>query len=388
MISQSGKKVLVIAKGFPPEIGGVETYSEKIARGYVAQGCDVTVLTRFPEDKAGNGAPDSLSIVNVGSSSNQPLVLARFILALLRFFFTGKRFAVVHATTWRAFLPMLILKFLGLKLSDATVVTVHGREILQTRGKLYKLMTLCFRHVDKVVYISDFSRNSCEAYCPALKGKAVVAWNGISWPSEPSKSDYEIDPRHIKILAVSQLTKRKNVAALINVVKRINDGGELSVKLKVAGTGNQRSALDEQIRSLGLEDAVTMLGMVPRNNLPDLYREADIFVHPHSHSHDKTDVETFCLVVADGMALGVPTVSGRDGAPSEYLVHRENGMVVDGSNESELYDIILELVAAGAGKRRELGQRAHEFAVGNFNWTLHVGKVLDALRSPNTAVRT
>ena len=50
--------------------------------------------------------------------------------------------------------------------------------------------------------------------------------------------------------------------------------------LAIAGDGDLRPQLDAVIQDYGLADRVTFLGNVPRDQIPDLLRAADVFVQP------------------------------------------------------------------------------------------------------------
>lgn len=75
-----------------------------------------------------------------------------------------------------------------------------------------------------------------------------------------------------------------------------------SAKLAIAGEGESRPELERLIRELGLDDAVTLLGLVDNRELPRYYHAADLFVLP-------SRLEAFPTVAAEALASGVRVVS-------------------------------------------------------------------------------
>ncbi len=75
-----------------------------------------------------------------------------------------------------------------------------------------------------------------------------------------------------------------------------------NAKLAIAGEGESRGELEGLIRDLGLEDAVTLLGLVDNRDLPRYYHAADLFVLP-------SRLEAFPTVAAEALASGLRVVS-------------------------------------------------------------------------------
>ena len=73
-------------------------------------------------------------------------------------------------------------------------------------------------------------------------------------------------------------------------------------KLVIAGEGESRAELEPLIHDLGLEDSVTLLGLVDNRKLPRYYHAADLFVLP-------SRLEAFPTVAAEALASGLRVVS-------------------------------------------------------------------------------
>jgi glycosyltransferase involved in cell wall biosynthesis len=73
-------------------------------------------------------------------------------------------------------------------------------------------------------------------------------------------------------------------------------------KLFIAGEGGARKELEERASSLGLANAVRLLGLVDNRELPRYYHAADLFVLP-------SRLEAFPTVAAEALASGLRVVS-------------------------------------------------------------------------------
>jgi 1,2-diacylglycerol 3-alpha-glucosyltransferase len=101
------------------------------------------------------------------------------------------------------------------------------------------------------------------------------------------------------VLFVSRLAREKNVSVLLRAVADANDP---SLTLVIAGDGPERAELERLAIELGVGDRVVFLGVVTRDELPDLYASADAFVFPSTS-------ETQGLVQAEALAAGALVIA-------------------------------------------------------------------------------
>ncbi|MGH9027247.1 MAG: glycosyltransferase [Acidimicrobiia bacterium] len=101
------------------------------------------------------------------------------------------------------------------------------------------------------------------------------------------------------LLAVARQDQHKGLDGLLQALPLVGSEAD-NLRLLVAGRdGSQTSALNQLVRRLGLEEAVTFLGV--RSDVPELLSAADVFVLP-SHR------EGFPGSVLEAMALELPIV--------------------------------------------------------------------------------
>ena len=109
----------------------------------------------------------------------------------------------------------------------------------------------------------------------------------------------------------------------------------------VAGSGDDRARLEQRARELaGDPAAVRFLGFVPEEDLPDLYRLADLYVMPSSQ-------EGFGIVYLEAAACGLKVVGGAGGGSGDAVPDERIGVLVEPSDEKGLVAAIARLLAQG-----------------------------------------
>ncbi|HWB54300.1 MAG TPA: hypothetical protein VG722_08905, partial [Tepidisphaeraceae bacterium] len=64
-MKSSGPKVLLLAKGYLPDDGGIERYSREMAQAYASLGCQTYVLTQH-SGRVGVSQDGDVTVENVG----------------------------------------------------------------------------------------------------------------------------------------------------------------------------------------------------------------------------------------------------------------------------------------------------------------------------------
>ncbi|WP_336641752.1 glycosyltransferase family 4 protein [Microbacterium sp. USHLN272] len=367
------KTILVLAKGFPPTTGGVEQYSQQVVMAYLRSGYDVVVMTQTDSSNGWRKVRTDVgdfTLWNCGRGS-QPIVFARMIWTAI----TARRLrdlTRVHSTTWR----VGIVATLAFRRASK-VITIHGREVLNVPRLLNQPMHRAFRNADTVISVSHATELAAKRVIRACPDRWFVRHNGLSYRDEAIHSQ-ERSPRvGLHVLSLSRLVPRKNVDITIRAVAAVVAEGFTGLQLWVAGTGPERERLDDLVTELGIQDHVRFLGYVADEDIPGLYRWADVFVHPHTHVGEGNDFEGFGLVIADAMSFGCTPIIGDIGGPRELVTDGETGFVVEGSSVGEVSDALRRLCRDPEEISR-LGRSAQRHALAAFSWDAHIRPAIHA----------
>lgn len=125
--------------------------------------------------------------------------------------------------------------------------------------------------------------------------------------------------RPIRFVNVAMMTEIKGQLDLIQAFKQVKDAG-VDAQLWLAGDGPLREELEKAVRELGLGHAVCFFGAMAPDRVPALLEASDVMVISSRY-------ETFGVVAAEALTMGMPVVATRCGGP-ECIVLDGDGILV------------------------------------------------------------
>ena len=175
---------------------------------------------------------------------------------------------------------------------------------------------------------------------------------------------------HLNLVACGRLAAQKDYPSLLRAFKLILN--ERSATLRILGTGELRSRLDELSTELGIQEHVVFLGF--ESNPYKYFVSADIFVM-------SSIFEGFGNVVVEAMMCGTPVVvTDCPFGPGEILESGKVGELVPVGKPEVLAEKVLKLASnpelmarrTGLGKLRaedftvqRIGERYLDYFIGN-----------------------
>jgi len=166
------------------------------------------------------------------------------------------------------------------------------------------------------------------------------------------------------LLTVGRLQRRKGHDVLIGALPEIRER-VANVHYAIVGDGEERAALEQQARSLGVGDTVQFLGEISDQELVDCYRQCDLFVLPNREIAG--DIEGFGLVLLEAQACGRPVVAGDSGGTAETMNPGETGLLFKCDRPRELAGPLAELLADEA-RLAKMGRAARFWIEERFGW--------------------
>jgi glycosyltransferase involved in cell wall biosynthesis len=201
------------------------------------------------------------------------------------------------------------------------------------------------RRYAAVIAISDSVRDFTEVTTgvPAVTVRYGLPASGGPPPVRDARRE------EVQILAVGRLEKQKAFEVAIEAMALVRATAPRA-HLSIAGDGNQRGMLTERATTLGLTDAVSLLGR--REDVHELMLNADILVHPARW-------EGFGLVLLEAMRAGLPIVGTRVSAIPEVVADGTTGLLVPPEDPDALARAIAELIRDPA-RRARMGIAGYE----------------------------
>lgn len=172
------------------------------------------------------------------------------------------------------------------------------------------------------------------------------------------------------VVSVRRLVPRMGLLDLVDAARRLREQG-LRVRVALAGEGPQAASLAARARAAGLADDVRLLGRVPDERLPELYRAAAAFVLP------TRSLEGFGMATAEALASGLPVVATEAGASPELLAGVEGCALVPPGDPAALASELQRLLSDPA-RRARAAAAARRHAQATLAWDGHVLAVEEA----------
>jgi glycosyltransferase involved in cell wall biosynthesis len=208
---------------------------------------------------------------------------------------------------------------------------------------------------------SWFLRWCCDGFLVSGERAKEHFINRLHIPASKVKTGYSVvDNDHFSVanrpfqqtvLAIGRFAPEKDLETLIKGFSSSNLPSN-GWKLVVVGGG----PLHETLSALSADRPITLLGWQSYNDLPDIYRQASLFVLPSTF-------EPWGLVVNEAMAAGLPVVLSNDvGCLPDLLDVQLNGWSFKGSDQlKNIFDVIStippeKLLAMGEQSRKIIGR--------------------------------
>jgi glycosyltransferase involved in cell wall biosynthesis len=252
------------------------------------------------------------------------------------------------------------------------IISLRGSDVPGYNVRLksdYRLLSGLFRRIWSsaaiVVANSSGLRNLALKFMPSID--ITVIPNGIDTEKfHPSENQDFTKP--VRLLTVSRLIERKRVDLLIKAVYQIKKLG-LDVRLNIAGEGNLDRLLQKLAHELKITDSILFLGRISAEQMPQVYRDNDIFVMSSEH-------EGMSNAMLEAMASGLPIVTTRCEGVEELIM--DNGIVVEEAQANQIAEAIQKL--AGDQRAYKKMSTAARKRSQEFNWKSVADKYIDSYR--------
>lgn len=267
--------------------------------------------------------------------------------------------------------------------AERTVVTFHDAMLLKLAARelpvaLHPRLSMFANRLNvaglsrarRIITVSDASRRDLVRFIGCDPGRVSVIAEGVSPRFKPEPRPGVRPPgAPARILHVGHCGFYKNIEAVLRalpaIARRVPAGVEF-VKVGGAFTADQRAL----IARLGIGDRVRHLGMVAGEQLPGVYRDADLLVMPSLH-------EGFGLPVVEAMASGTPVVASNAGSLPEVLGNA--GVTVPPDDVDGLADACVRVLTDPL-LRDEMRRRGVDRAR-SFTWDRAASATLDVYRT-------
>lgn len=343
-------KVLQISPVAPPQRSGMANAAGEIFKAVSNAGTEVSLVTAIGDS-------------TVAGLKSYRVPLAGFLAFTPQIISLAQKCDLIHLhyPCYGNALMVTLARLLGNK--KPLVVSYH----MDTVGRGLRRPVFWFhskflaprflRQADKIVVASrDYAEHSLLSRYPELMAKVVEIPFGVNSErfNPPALSGGETGKRG-NILFVGGLDEQhyfKGLDVLLSALAKIPEA-----KLTIVGSGNLVGHYARLADRLDISERVIFAGKVDDAQLPEYYREADVFV---SASLDRS--EAYGIVLVEAAASGVPAVATSIAGVRTVVRDGETGFLVP-PNDAEALAKAVSRLLDDKKLCAEMSQKARAFAL-------------------------
>ena len=326
--------------------GGAERVFVNLAEYFMGQGYQVVMVTQYKYGSDEEYALDKRIKRVISDITPQETTRSRIV----NFF---RRMSKLH-NVWKTEQPDLVLSCVG-KNNFMTVVTTmfsKTKPIVSVVGEakeeypnliMKTLANILFPRAAGVILQTERSRTF---FSKRVGRTSVILPNSLNPAFIRPRFQGE---REKRIVSVGRLDANKNhemmIRAFANILPMYPE-----YTMTIYGDGELREQLQNLINSLGLEDKITLPGIIP--NVADNIQKAALFLLT-SYS------EGISNALIEAMALGLPVIATDvpSGGTVELIQHNENGLIIQTGDQKGLEEA-MNTILSDADFAEKLGSNA------------------------------
>jgi 1,2-diacylglycerol 3-alpha-glucosyltransferase len=363
-------KILMAAETFPPDVNGAAIATERLAIGLAKLGHSVSIITSSQSLKSSSVTNGPLNIYRVPSVlinkaqgfrvSPGPLhfrIFKQIIDELKPDIIHVNNPGLITQTAIRYSRKMKIpiigsAHFMAENLAHYFHLP-RGIERILSAG-IWKLYANIYNKLDLIIAPTPATENLLRK--AGVKKKIVVLSNGIDLSKFNliNNADYLRKRLNLTkdpvILFVGRLEKEKQIDVLFKAAAIINE--KIDFQIIIVGKGTEEKFLKKLANDLGIKSSITIVGYLPKDDLPYIYKTADVFVIP-------SIAELQSLVTMEAMASGLPVIGANAVALPHLIKDGKNGFLFEPTDDKELSDK-LQMLLESSELRKKMGKASLE----------------------------
>jgi D-inositol-3-phosphate glycosyltransferase len=371
------------------DAGGQNVHVAELARGLARRGDEVVVYTRRDGPDLPRRVPFAPGVTVHHIDAGPPCVVPKDELLPCMGRFADRLAAdwedarpdVVHAHFWMS--ALAAVEAAG-PLGVPIVNTFHALGVVKRRHQgsadtspwqRTELERRIVRSVDRIVATCTDEVFELRRLGAEPRRISVVPCGVDLSLFTPGDGRERRDPARRRVVSIGRLVERKGVGNVVEALAAV-PGAELVI---AGGPVATELAADPEVRRLrsvargvGVEDRVTFVGRLGRQQVPALLRSADVAVSVPWY-------EPFGIVPVEAMACGVPVVASAVGGMIDTVVDGVTGVHVPPRDPDALAGALDRLLDR-PGLRRRLGRAGAVRARERYGWDGIAGATREVYR--------
>lgn len=386
--------IVFVTHYFTPEVNAPAQRAHGLAKAWVGQGCEVTIVTAAPSHPYGQVYDgyknekteewvDGIRVLRLkttlGANAGKFRRARNYLSFLTAVSLNAKKLGDVDIVISTS--PHLLCGLSGLFASwrikspwvievrdiwpDSIVAVGATGDNLIIRT-LSAIVRWAYHRSDKVVSVSPgFAEHFANQGLPA--SKVALIPNGIDTNRAPAPASFddipELTPLRDRFIAayLGTIGMAHSVGTILDAANLLKDNHKIG--FLIAGSGAERDVIFQRVRDENLQNVVVM-DQQPKHRIEQIWGLVSAsIVLLKDHEVFKTVIPTKLL---EGLSMGRPILLGIRGQAKEILDASEGGIAFEPENASELVSA-LETLSEDPESARQFGQQGREFVRAEFN---------------------
>ncbi len=360
---------------FPPIGGGGGWVSYFLGKHFASAGHEVHLITSQFRDCVAMEEVEGIHVHRVRALRKSPNICA--VHEMLTYALSSSVYGLKFA---KQFKPDIVQVFFGIpagggayllqKFRDVPyVVFLGGRDVPRPDPdpSYYRWLYMLLKPMIRAIWDNAAAVVSCSEGLRDLARTTDADVQIDIIPDGLDPDSFEPVPRNanpkvVKCLAIGRLIPRKGFQFLIRALPQILDKTTQNFEIEIVGDGPYEDELVGLAEKLGVGSHIRFAGRIPYSDLPQKYRQADIFILPSL-------AEGMPLVVLEAMGTGLPIIASRVEGIDELVADDVNGALFDPGDVDGLADCMIKLINTGEA-RVKMGKESIEMLKRNerYNW--------------------
>lgn len=321
--------------------GGAERMVVNLARGFSEEGHSVEIVLSSAVGPFIEKVPDPVRVHDLGAPRVRGFPVLGSLYPLIRYLRSTEPDVLLSLLSGPNVIAVLATRVANV--GNSVIVSershlssaVQGSETV-TIKLLPILVQTAYPYADGIVPISEGVASDLTETCSLDRDWMDVIYNPVVTPELFELAEETVDHPWFSnedfsvVIGVGRLTLAKDFPTLLRAFSQVRVDQE--AKLVILGQGDERSTIDEQAASLGIEDDIWLPGFV--ENPFKYVSRADVFALSSAW-------EGFGNVLVESLACGTPVVSTDcPSGPAEILEDGRYGPLVHVGDDDALAEAI------------------------------------------------
>jgi len=360
--------VFILAIGFLPNIGGLETHLKDLIKELNKENWKVTVLTYQPlfTPVLGEWVEKAKNLVIYRLPVLRGIFYKLYKIPVLEFLFLEPLFFImtplvlirhseIHVINAQGLIAGFTACFWSKVFRKRYVVSAQSVYNFPRKGLYRNVCKWIFKSADKVIAISKQTKKDIETL-GVESDKIIIYTNwedsSIFVPTEKKKAKIKVGFSNAFVVSFfARLVEEKGVKVLIEAIKL----SDKRIIFAVYGEGPLKGCV---ISATKTNKNIKYMGIIPPELLPLHYSAADIVIMPSLHE------EGFGRVAAGALLCGTPVIASNRGALPE-VVSIKVGKIIEPTPRK--ISICIDYLYSHKLELNKMALKARVYAISKFN---------------------